>query len=230
MAYRVVAASWPRPFGRLLRDNAVYFTLDNKTTHKEEDMHCLWKEERPRDGSIGCSDALCGLISGEGWVVSWWGMRQNIYYKLCWVIFETSSLLSTRDSVYHSIHQYDEVGIERYGQRATLINGACCSNLSSSIILTWFWGGGTVECRGLPEYGVGGHWETILFHAIANSWVGLIWQSTKREEINIAGVASRSSLPYLEWITATLWNAKCFRLGGPFSIPWGQCSCNKPTY
>jgi hypothetical protein len=57
-----------------------------------------------------------------------------------------------------SMHQYDEVGIERYGQRATLINGACCSDQSSSIIrLTLFWGGGTDECRGLPEYGVGGH-------------------------------------------------------------------------
>jgi hypothetical protein len=83
-------------------------------------------------------------------------MRQNIYYNLCWVILK--HLHYSAPVTVCSIHQYDEVGIERYGQRATLINGACCSNLSSSIIkLTWVWGGGTDECRGLPEYGVGGH-------------------------------------------------------------------------
>jgi hypothetical protein len=146
MAYRFIAESWPRPLG------GIYVTMLcslHLITRKEEDMHCLWKEERPRDASIGCSDVLCGLISGEWWVVWWWGMRQNIYYNLCWVILK--HLYSAPVTVC-SIHQYDEVGIERYGQRATLINGACCSDLSSSIIrLTWFWSGGTDECRCLQS-------------------------------------------------------------------------------
>ena len=130
-------------------------------------MHCLWKGERPRNAVLGEMTRCAVLYQGRVQLFGDGGEAKYILQPLLGHIWNQHPWQCV------AYIKYDEVGIERYGQRAALINGACFSNLSSSIIkLTWFWGGGMDECRCLPKYGVWGHWETMLFHAVVNSWVG----------------------------------------------------------
>lgn len=116
----------------------------------------LWKEERPRDESIGCRDALCCLISRVGWIVWQWGMSQNLLLTavLCFVIFGTYSLLTPVRvcSIYNNTIKWSLRNAE----------GGCHDSwrlLLQFIFInhqtTWLWGWGTDECSGLPEEGDG---------------------------------------------------------------------------
>ena len=139
MAYRVIAASWPRPLG------GIYVTMLCS-------LHLIIKQHVRRRICIVCEkrrDQETQVLGAVTCCVVLYLGRDELFGDGGWgKIYITTVVGSYLKHLHYSapvtvcsIHQYDEVGIERYGQRATLINGACCSNLSSSIIkLTWFCG------------------------------------------------------------------------------------------
>ena len=174
MTHLVVVASWPRPLGGIYVTMLCSLHLIIKC--KEEDMHCLWKEERPRDASIGCSDVLCG------WSYIWGGMSCLVMGDEAKYILQP--LLGHIWNIFITQHPWQcvaYINTMKWALRDTdrgrhwLMAPAAAIYLHHSSNSP---GSGVEErmnkCRGLPdEYGVGGHWETIiLFHAIANSWVG----------------------------------------------------------